>query len=299
MLKTARIARSIQGFERSAFIVFFAMIGLVACEDGTQKPSLPEYNLCDSDADCSELTPRCVGLDLSASGKVTKTCVKSCDPVEARLGAHQCPHPRHPTISSPTFACVGLNGNGHLDPTSSDGACVPLCEDLGVGSDYQPTFCPPIGPRDERRTEPMVCARMEYDERGPLRFCIEPDVPTPPAIIPRYRNCHTSADCSPITPECRYSRYGERDRAFGFCTLSCEADEDCPIDPHTSEGPTPGRCLGIDADGLVDLASDDKVCFPGCGGYGCFRGAGTPEQMPGICKLVDPEGSEDYGWFCL
>jgi len=49
----------------------------------------------------------------------------------------------------------------------------------------------------------------------------------------------------------------------------------------------------------VDLASDDKVCFPGCGGDGCFRGAGTPEQVRGHCDYVDPGENEEYGWFCI
>lgn len=270
-----------------------------ACSEEGVKETPPQGNLCDSDADCSELTPRCIGLDLSASGKIAKTCVMPCDLAEG-LDASQCPRFRHPLIDYRVYACVGINAEGHLDPTSSDGICAQLCDEPGLGRDDQLARCPPLAGPDWTRDESMICARLEYNElSGALLFCLEPDTPTPPAIVPRYRNCDSSAECSPITPECRHSQYTENYRSLGFCTLSCERDEDCPIDVHTSEGPTPGRCLGIGADGLVDLDSNDKVCFPGCGGDACIRGAGTPEQTFGICVLADPERSEEYGWFCI
>lgn len=273
-----------------------------ACSDEGVKERPPQYNLCDSDADCSELTPRCIGLDLSASGKITKTCVQECDPHERFVA--QCPYPEHPSGPARIFLCVGINESGHLDPTSTKGVCSRVCGDPGPSSEYQPEHCPPLASDEGGRTEFMVCARMAYDEWVPSQlFCLEGDVPLPAPLEPRYQDCDSAEDCSQSTPECRKTAYKTQvARPANLCTRSCETDEDCPIDEHTSEGPIRGRCLGLSASGEIDLNSSDKVCFPGCSAtlIGCLIGAGSSSERFGGCRPVDPEEqNEEFGWYCF
>lgn len=286
----------------SALCVLALLISLSACSEETVAPRPPEYNRCDSDADCSAVTPRCRALDLSASGHAAKVCVKECD-LEAEALFHECPRTGHSAFNIEEYRCVGVNASGHLDPTSSDGVCARLCDDPGPGRRDQPHHCViSLGDDDPgRNNEGGVCARLEYDGwTGTLLFCLEPDTPLPAPIVPRYRDCTTSSDCSAITPECRATGYDHMGRDGGrFCTLACERDEDCPIDPHRREGPVQGRCLGLGADGLFDPQSTDKICFPGCIAELCTLGAGTPEEKLGTCATVDPTDNEEYGWFCI
>jgi hypothetical protein len=262
------------------------VLGLCAC-GGEPAPLLPMFNLCETSADCSELTPECRSLDLSGSGASVSVCTAVCGPDDE--GVHRA-CPGNPDVGFEIFACLGVNSQGHLDASSSERLCVAPCSRTEW---LDPEFsCFLGGTRGGG-----VCALLEYDEMELQYICLEPGTELPPPIIPTFNTCESPIDCSELTPDCRQFDPFGNGAVGSWCTRICEADSECPT-AKTSQGVASGRCVGVDAEGRINFDATEKVCFQGCfeDGRRCMLGQGHPEIEPryGACgPTVWPVTSEE------
>ena len=127
---TPRRARGDEAQPRSPALARFAIFGALlftAC--GGEEPFEPiplMYNLCESDADCSETTPVCRALDPSGSGEPVSVCTARCE--------RSCPH-EISDYGQPVFACLGVDESGKLDASSDERFCISACEITGIAGD--------------------------------------------------------------------------------------------------------------------------------------------------------------------
>jgi hypothetical protein len=97
---------------------------LAGC-NGDNEQSVPTFNLCEGDEDCSEVTPDCRSVDAMSTGNPVSLCTSVCS-----LDGPPCSFPGG-FEGGRWGLCLGVNQDGQLDPDADEHLCFLGCEVVG------------------------------------------------------------------------------------------------------------------------------------------------------------------------
>jgi hypothetical protein len=135
-------------------------LALVGC-NGDSEQSVPIFNLCEGDEDCSEVTPDCRAVDAMGRGNPVSICTSVCS-----LDGPPCYYPGG-AGGGRYGPCLGVNEDGQLDSGADERLCFLDCEILG-------STCLLGEGGDGTHTRAGRCEVLEYGSEGVVA-CVDVD----------------------------------------------------------------------------------------------------------------------------
>jgi hypothetical protein len=138
------------------WIAVAVMWGVLGGCDGGQGQSVPTFNPCAGDEDCSELTPDCRSVDAMGTGNPVSRCTRVCS-----LDGPPCYVPGG--FEGGTYGpCLGVNEDGQPDEDADERLCFHGCDVVG-------STCV-LGATDEHLSR---CALLDYGDQGGVVACVD------------------------------------------------------------------------------------------------------------------------------
>jgi hypothetical protein len=132
-----------------AVAITLMLLALAGCNGGSEQ-SVPIFNLCEGDEDCSEVTPDCRAVDAMGTGNPVSICTSVCS-----SDGPPCYYPGGP-VGGRDGPCLGVNEDGQLDSGADERLCFLDCADVG-----STCFLDDAGGTDLRAA---LCAELPYGE---------------------------------------------------------------------------------------------------------------------------------------